>query len=157
MMEREARAFGFEPQATCATFNISLNPGAKGVLPGAVYGIAVVLEDADALQLEEEAKKKKSLKNALSKLKRVELNGTQAIPLYWGKDATIGFRLYRHLLDKNPKAGCLGGRFYQHLSSADLIVASVPVNDFVAFEKHMEREYPPMLHNVKAANIGLFS
>ena len=102
-MEKEAKTCGFEPQRACATFNISMNPEAKGVLPGAVYGIAVILNNEQALQLEEEAIRKNSLKNGLSKLTRIQLNGLEAIPLYWGKDAAVGYRLYRHLLEKKSK------------------------------------------------------
>jgi hypothetical protein len=155
-LEQCARSAGYEPLQNCATFNLSKTPKAKGVLPGAVYGVAIVLDGADALALEEEAKNKGSLKTPLSKIRRLQLGDVSAVPLYWGKDAAVGYRLYRHLLDDNPKAGCLGGRFYANLISRDLLAASVPVCDFVAFEKHMEREYPPLLFNAKASNVGRY-
>ena len=156
-IEQCARSAGFSPMLNCATFNLSVNHDAKGILPGAVYGVAIVLNDEDAIALESEARAKGSLKTPLSKLKRLLLGEVSAIPLYWGKDAAVGYRLYRHLLDKKPKAGNLGGRFYSTLGNKDLLVASVPVCDFKRFEKHMERIYPPLLFNVKAENIGSYS
>ncbi|WP_019865795.1 hypothetical protein [Methylovulum miyakonense] len=156
-LEQVARSGGYEPAQTCTTFNLAKSPDAKGVLPGAVYGIVVALNDVEARILEAEARDKKSLKTPLSKIKKISLGQVDAIPIYWGKDAAVGFRLYRHILDKNPKTGCLGGRFYTSLATTDLLVASLPVNDFVAFEKYVADQYPPMLYNVKASNIGRFS
>jgi hypothetical protein len=155
-MEQCAHSAGYELMQNCATFNLSKTPGAKGVLPGAVYGVAVVLSDSDAHALEAEAGDKGSLKTPLHRIKRLPLGGTAAIPLYWGKDAAVGYRLYRHLLDEKPKAGCLGGRFYETLTRQDLLVASVPVCDFVAFEKYMEKQYPPLLFNAKTSNLHCY-
>lgn len=155
-IEQCARLGGYEPLQNCATFNISTTPNAKGVLPGAVYGVAIVLDDVDSLILEAEANDKGSLKTPLKRVQRIPLGNFSAIPLYWGKDAAVGYRLYRHLLDENPKPGCLGGRFYASLGSRDLLTASVPVCDFVAFEKYMERQFPPLLFNAKASNVGRY-
>ncbi len=155
-LEQCAHSAGFEPLQNCATFNLSKTPNAKGVLPGAVYGVAIVIDDADALALEAEANDKGSLKTPLNRLRRLDLGDISAVPLYWGKDAAVGYRLYRHLLDDKPKAGCLGGRFYANLASRDLLTASVPVCDFAAFERHMEREYPPFLFNTKASNVARY-
>jgi hypothetical protein len=155
-LEQCARSGGYETLENCATFNLSKTPKAKGVLPGAVYGVAIVLDDVDARALEAEALDKGSLKTPLKQIRRLSLGDASAFPLYWGKDAAVGYRLYRHLLDENPKPGCLGGRFYTNLASRDLLTASVPVCDFVAFEKHMEREYPPLLFNAKASNVGRY-
>lgn len=155
-LEQQAKFAGYEPLRNCATFNLSRTPDAKGVLPGAVYGVAIILDDVDALALEAEANVKGSLKTPLNRLRRIPLGGFSAIPLYWGKDAAVGYRLYRHLLDENPKPGCLGGRFYASLGSRDLLTASVPVCDFVGFEKHMEIEFPPLLFNIKASNATLY-
>jgi hypothetical protein len=155
-LEQCARSGGYEPLQNCATFNFSRTPDAKGVLPGAVYGIAIVLDDVDALALEAEAVDKCSLKTPINRVRRIPLGESSAIPLYWGKDAAVGYRLYRHLLDESPKAGCLGGRFYANLANRDLLTASLPVCDFVAFEKHMEREFPPLLFNAKASNVGRY-
>jgi hypothetical protein len=156
-LEQCAHSAGFELMGNCATFNLSKSSNAKGVLPGAVYGIAVILTDSEARALEDEARDKRSLKTPLDKIRKLTLGDARAIPLYWGKDAAVGYRLYRHLLDDKPKSGCLGARFYASLANHDLLTASVPVCDFAAFERHMEAEYPPMLFNIKASNIGRYA
>jgi hypothetical protein len=156
-LRRCAAAGKYEVMETCATFNLAKNPDAQGVLPGAVYGIAVALNNEEARALEAEADSKGSLKTPLHRIKRLPLGQVEAIPIYWGKDAAIGYRLYRHLLDRKPKAGCLGGRFYRTLAKKDLLVAGLPVSDYAKFEQYMERQYPPMLFNIKSATIERFT
>jgi hypothetical protein len=151
-----ARDGGFSVLPNAATFNLSKSPQAQGVLPCAVYGVAAVLNDGDASALEDEAKAKGSLKTPLSAIARMSFGSHEAIPLYWGKDAALGFRLYRHILDQNPKAGCLGARFYRALANVDLLVASVPVNDAVGFERYMEQKHTPMLWNARSASLHAY-
>lgn len=82
-LEEHARAAGFEPMQNCATFNLTKSPQAKGILPGAVYGIAIVLDDIGAKALEEEASAKASLKTPLHRIRPLPLGDVSAIPLYW--------------------------------------------------------------------------
>jgi len=150
----------FEPLETSAVFDMRYCETAKGVLPGAVYCIAVYLADRDAQTLEQEALQKKSLKTPLKRIRRLPLEtekGKSVYPLYWGKDEAVGFRLYRHILDKNPKAGCLGIRFYEALGQRSILAASLPLKDFARFETLVEKEYPSMLYSIKKNNIDEYS
>ncbi|RDH81054.1 MAG: hypothetical protein DIZ80_13110 [endosymbiont of Galathealinum brachiosum] len=154
----EALASGFKPKSTSRTFKISENKDAEGVLYGSVYCVAVILSADEQVELENEAISKNSLKTKIKNIKRIKIeNNNELIPLYWGKDAAVGYRLYRHILNKKPKAGCIGLRFYKSLQDKDLILASLPVNDFKGFEEHMENKYPPMLYNVKRSSIHFFT
>ena len=112
------------------------------LFPGAVYGFAANLSQADLKALIDEARHRK-----LSRVSRLEdvhpIEGT-LYPLYWGKDKHLGARPYQHLNDPR-KTGAIRLSTYKALHGKPIACVSLVVSDYAAAERILRTAYPDML------------
>ena len=122
-------------------------PAVSPVLfPGAVYGFAVRLSQAELLRLFDEAVSRK-----LSRVKSIEdLGSIEAglYPIYWGKDKQLGARPHQHLQDP-VGTGALRLSTYESLAGKVIACVSLTVSDFEAAERAIQARYPDLLKTTK--------
>lgn len=112
------------------------------IFPGAVYGFAARLTDAEKQEFFQEALGRKL--NRLSDPAAFVPIEADLYPIYWGKDKQLGARPHQHLQDPE-KTGAIRLSTYQSLAGKAIACVSLTVSDFETAERAIQAKYPDLL------------
>lgn len=128
----------------CGCF-VLRNEKPKKIVPKSVYGFAIELSENEKSCLFNYATEQ-------NHCKLEESNGFQPIfdnvyPLYWGKDKSIGHRIYQHVQDECFYGGTGSIRLltYSLLQGKEIFCALAVVNNAKCAEQALRRAHPDLL------------
>lgn len=112
-------------------------------LPGATYGFCVRLspEERDAIFLEAKSYQTNRISSSEEWLPIKE----NIYPLYWGKDKSLGERIYRHLKNNSEGTGLVRLCAYSSLINKEIACVSLTVTKYTNLESELRNSHADLL------------
>lgn len=146
LVKNEAKSIGISTKSDLST-EFRLTNGNR-FLPSSVYFLGLELNSSELQNLQNEAKKFKSLGKGMTSPKPVIEISSTFYMLYSGIDQEISKRLREHCRNPNGTTGSLRLSSYNTLREKKLYCGVVVVDEERKLEKHLQEKYPNLLKTI---------
>jgi len=134
---------GIMPCTAQSTFINQRDNGGVLVLPGAVYGFCVRLTNDERISVFQESQEKNT--NRIAQEHDWIPIKEDIYPLYWGKDKSLGERIYRHLKNNSKSTGLVRFCAYSTLIGKKIACLTLTVTKFEILESELRKIHTDLL------------